>query len=90
MFFKDRGARRTLYCGNFESFSRDENAEASMKKDKFEDDFPPAHKFFTSFAAKPVLMTFGLRIFIPLMTRNTLLRKQSRFSPHVSSPSESI
>lgn len=90
MFFKDRGARRTLYCGNFESFGRDDNAEASMKKPKLEDDFPPAHAFFTSFAAKPVLMTFGLRIFIPLMTRNTLLRKPSRFSPRVSSPPEKM
>lgn len=84
MFFQDRGARRTLYCGNFESFSRDSQTETSTDRAKCADDFPPAHAFFTSFASKPVLMTYGLRIFIPLMNRKGLKPKPSRFTPRGS------
>jgi hypothetical protein len=65
------GARRIILHGNFEFFGRGEPT-GDKEKGKPQDDenqLPPAHAFFTSFASRPVLMTYGLRILIPLRSR---------------------
>ncbi len=66
----NQGARRIILRGNFEFFSQGEATDARLPMKRLEDDLPPAHAFFTSFAARPVLMTYGLRILIPLRDRN--------------------
>lgn len=71
MMFDTHGARRFVVRGNFEIFSREDLPPPQPRKHRLEDDFPPAHAFFTTFASRPVLMTFGLRIFIPLSDRET-------------------
>ena len=65
-----QGARRLSLRGNFEFFGREESSDARATLKRLEDDLPPAHAFFTTFAARPVLMTYGLRILIPLRDRN--------------------
>lgn len=69
MNFMTKGARRFALRGNFEMFGRGEDESlkaksATLPKDK-DEEIPPPHAFFTTFASRPVLMTYGLRIFIP-------------------------
>ncbi len=81
MNFEIHGARRIMLRGNFESFSRDELPEQQLKKLKLDDDVPPPHAFFTTQASRPVLMTYGLRIFIPLVLRKSpRVSRRSNFS----------
>lgn len=88
MTLPNHGARRMILRGNFEFFAREPQPEGQAPKRRFkaDDDLPPPHAFFTSFASRPVLMTFGLRLEIPLIKRNpgrrSSLRSRSRTSQY--------
>lgn len=69
--FDTHGAKRIVVHGNFEQFSRENIPAAPERRLRPEDDLPPPHAFFTTLASRPVLMTYGLRIFIPLSDRET-------------------